>query len=310
MSVLRPYLKPYLQPYTQQFGTTNPNPAIEPAYDPAFEALTYNPLTFEVYGVELGVGHVTAVHDVILYAPDYLGGAQAFAPNVPVWELGRVSGGSVYVDDGFGNLLSPAPVLSEVAYSDIGMTVPVAIVNVFNSDNHSNVEGPYLLNIETDATPSPILTFGTSVALSIEFVTDTQLPLITNLYGSSTSAAPPAASGLPELRLPLLTDLYDYVTATEVKSDKVVKLTDGVNTVSLPLDGRLPEVGRHAVGMLFDDSTKTMALYLDGMYSVEVPYTGFFGSGLITLGINANSLKRGALASIASQKSFISRELT
>jgi len=84
------------------FAPYGPNKEISPAFGSSinakqpqvravFEALTYDPSTFEMLGVKTGTGDITASHADPVYAPDHEGVYREHATNEPVWYEGRVA---------------------------------------------------------------------------------------------------------------------------------------------------------------------------------------------------------------------------
>jgi hypothetical protein len=88
----------------------------------AFLALVPDETTYEMLGVDIGVGGLTATHTADIYAPDFDGVYQKFPANAPVWSGGRcvLSAGAgsdvtaVYADDGTGTPLAEMPYLDYV----------------------------------------------------------------------------------------------------------------------------------------------------------------------------------------------------
>lgn len=59
----------------------------------AFNALTYDPVTYEMQGVLKGTGGLTTTHTATIYGKDYQGVYRAFGANQPVWSGGRLEEG-------------------------------------------------------------------------------------------------------------------------------------------------------------------------------------------------------------------------
>lgn len=76
-----------------------------------WQALTYDPTTYEMELQSTGTGTPTLTRTTTQYVLDNAGVYQAISANQPAWYGARYSGGVAYADDGAGNLLSPLPLL-------------------------------------------------------------------------------------------------------------------------------------------------------------------------------------------------------
>lgn len=77
-----------------------------------FDALAFDPITYEMLGIKTGIGVLTVGSGSVRYVRDNAGVFQAIAAGEIAWAGARYSGGVAYADDGAGNPLAEVPWLS------------------------------------------------------------------------------------------------------------------------------------------------------------------------------------------------------
>jgi len=127
-----------------------------------FDALTYDPNTYEMLGVKTGIGGLTFARGSERYVADHNGVYQLIPAGAPAWSGARYSGGVAYADDGAGTLLSPLPWLS----GDPAATNVLLNSNVAGSQGVTLAVGAWSVVVHVNAgdNASAIVTSGTATA--------------------------------------------------------------------------------------------------------------------------------------------------